>query len=113
MAPYVKKVLKPSQVSTGLSLWCSVNICNYLSSYCTAENIAKVVFVPSATVLCHTDTAEEDRGLLTGMPSTMEAGNGVTTRSEISFFQKWHPLRPHPFTILSACYSNGKGEAPS
>lgn len=71
MVPCVKKVLKePSQVSRGLRLWCSVNISNYLGIYCNAENIGKAILVPSAAVLCHPDTAEGGRGLLTGMSFT-------------------------------------------
>lgn len=70
MVPFIKKVLKHSQVSKGLSLRRSVNTRDYLGTYCTAENITEVTFVPSPAVLCHTDTAEEGRGLLTRLSST-------------------------------------------
>lgn len=87
--PYVKKLLKPSQLSAGSvfsAQWTHLSI--LVSSALLTTSLRWDLF-PVPQLLCHVDTAERQAYCL-DCPPPVECGSGASTGSEILFLQQQH-----------------------
>lgn len=88
VVPYVKKLLKPSQLSAGSVFGAQWAHSSILVPSALLSTSLRCDLFPVSQLLCHVDTAEQQAYCL-DCPPPVECGSGASTGSEI-FLQQQH-----------------------